>query len=102
MKFDEIKIYHVAMPLIDPWVTSYGSDYEIHSILINVKSDNYSAWSETCALELPTYSYQAVCFATIMSFSLSVFGNLPKIVIYRNRLVRNENHYSAVFNRRGL
>ena len=44
------------MPLIDPWVTSYGEDYEIHSVLVNVKSDDYSAWSETCALELPTYS----------------------------------------------
>ena len=72
MKFDEIKIYHVAMPLIDPWVTSYGSDYEIHSILINVKSDNYSAWSETCALELPTYSYES---ANSIFYNISeVFG----------------------------
>ena len=70
MKFDEIKIYHVAMPLIDPWVTSYGEDYEIHSVLVNVKSDNYSAWSETCALELPTYSYESAS---------SIFYNISKI-----------------------
>ena len=30
MKIDELKIYHVALPLIDPWITSYGADYEIH------------------------------------------------------------------------
>ena len=72
MRFDEIKIYHVAMPLIEPWITSYGSDYEIHSILINVKSDNYSAWSETCALELPTYSYES---ANSIFFNISeIFG----------------------------
>ena len=72
MRFDEIKIYHVAMPLIEPWITSYGSDYEIHSILINVKSNNYSAWSETCALELPTYSYES---ANSIFFNISeIFG----------------------------
>ena len=38
MRFDEIRIYHVAMPLIEPWITSYGSDYEIHSVLTNLKS----------------------------------------------------------------
>ena len=70
MRFDEIKIYHVGMPLIEPWITSYGSDYEIHSILINVKNDNYSAWSETCALELPTYSYES---------ANSIFFNISEI-----------------------
>ena len=70
MKFDDIKIYHVAMPLKDPWITSYGADYEIHSILVNVRSDNYSAWSETCALELPTYSYES---------ANSIFYNISEI-----------------------
>ncbi|MBL01734.1 MAG: o-succinylbenzoate synthase [Chloroflexi bacterium] len=70
MKFDELRIHHVAMPLIDPWITSYGSDYEIHSVLINVKSGNYSAWAETCALELPTYSYESVN---------SIFYNISEI-----------------------
>ena len=70
MKFDDIKIYHVAMPLINPWVTSYGADYEIHSVLVNVTSDNYSAWSETCALELPTYSYESAS---------SIFNNISEV-----------------------
>ena len=59
MKINELNIYHVAMPLIDPWITSYGADYEIHSILINIIGENANAWSETCALELPTYSYES-------------------------------------------
>ena len=76
MRFDEIKIYHVAMPLINPWVTSYGADYEIHSILINVKSSNHSAWSETCSLESPTYSYES---ANSIFYNISeIFG--PNIV----------------------
>ncbi len=76
MRFDEIKIYHVAMPLIQPWITSYGSDYEIHSVLTNIKSSEYSAWSETCALELPTYSYES---ANSIFYNISeVFG--PQII----------------------
>ena len=76
MRFDEINIYHVAMPLIAPWITSYGSDFEIHSILLNVKSSNHSVWSETCSLELPTYSYES---ANSIFYNISeVFG--PNIV----------------------
>mgnify|MGYP006079535499 CR=1 FL=1 len=72
MKIEELHIYHVSMPLIDPWITSYGADYEIHSILINGVSDGYDAWSETCALELPMYSYES---ANSIYYNLSeVFG----------------------------
>ena len=59
MNIDELSVYHVAMPLIDPWITSYGADYEIHSILLHSKSGNNEAWAETCGLELPTYSYES-------------------------------------------
>ena len=76
MRFDKINIYHVAMPLIAPWITSYGSDFEIHSILLNVKSSNHSVWSETCSLELPTYSYES---ANSIFYNISeVFG--PNII----------------------
>ena len=76
MRFDEIRIYHVAMPLIEPWITSYGSDYEIHSVLTNLKSSKYSVWSETCALELPTYSYES---ANSIFYNISeVFG--PRVI----------------------
>ena len=59
MIIDELNVYHVAMPLIDPWITSYGADYEIHSILIHSKSEHHETWAETCGLELPTYSYES-------------------------------------------
>ena len=70
MKIDEIHIYHVAMPLIDPWVTAYGADYDTHSILLKLISGNDVAWAETCSLELPTYSSESVN---------SVFYNLSEV-----------------------
>ncbi|NCG34939.1 MAG: o-succinylbenzoate synthase [Dehalococcoidales bacterium] len=79
MKIEELHIYHVAMPLIDPWITSYGADYEIHSILINGVCDGYEAWSETCALELPTYSYES---------ANSIYYNISEV--FGKKIIHNE------------
>ena len=79
MKIEELHIYHVAMPLIDPWITSYGADYEIHSILINGVSNGYDAWSETCALELPTYSYES---------ANSIYYNISEV--FGKKIIHNE------------
>ena len=87
MKIEELNIYHVAMPLIDPWITSYGADYEIHSILIKAKSDGYEAWSETCALELPTYSYES---------ANSIFYNISEI--FGKKVIGNEYESSTKLN----
>ena len=34
MKIDRLDVYYVEMPLIYPWRTAYGEDYEIHSVLV--------------------------------------------------------------------
>ena len=43
------------MPLIYPWRTSYGEDYDIHSVLVKVTDGDTVAWSESSPLEAPTY-----------------------------------------------
>lgn len=55
MRIDSFDIYHVAMPLIYPWRTAYGEDWEIHSILVRATSGDVEAWSESSPLEAPTY-----------------------------------------------
>ncbi|MCH7594858.1 MAG: o-succinylbenzoate synthase, partial [Chloroflexi bacterium] len=55
MRFDRLDIYHVAMPLIYPWRTSYGEDYEIHAVLVRATSGEHVAWSESSPLYAPTY-----------------------------------------------
>jgi O-succinylbenzoate synthase len=55
MKFDRLDIYHVAMPLIYPWRTSYGEDYDIQAVLVKVTDGDNVAWSESSPLHAPTY-----------------------------------------------
>ncbi len=43
------------MPLIYPWRTAYGEDFEIHSVLVKATSGDTAAWSESSPLESPTY-----------------------------------------------
>ena len=55
MQIDRFEVYHVAMPLIYPWRTAYGEDYDIHSVVVRAVSGDYDAWSESCPLRAPTY-----------------------------------------------
>jgi O-succinylbenzoate synthase len=56
MRIDEITLYHVQHPLIEPWATAYGSDPSVHSVLVKMRSGHGSAWAESSPLRAPTYS----------------------------------------------
>ncbi len=53
---DTIELYYVAMPLIYPWRTAYGSDDVIESVLIKMWAGDAYGWGETTPLAKPTYS----------------------------------------------
>ena len=36
----EVHLYHVRMPLLEPWVTAYGSQDNIESLFVNLKFDS--------------------------------------------------------------
>jgi len=56
MKIEAIDIYHVRMPLIEPWRTAYGSDDAVESVLVRLRSDGIVGWGESCPLAMPCYS----------------------------------------------
>lgn len=56
MPISRIEIRRVAMPLLSPWATAYGSDDAIHSVLVRIDSDGVHAWGEACPLQFPFYS----------------------------------------------
>ena len=53
---ERIELYHVRMPLRSPWVTAYGSDEAIDSVLVRLTSGSAYGWGEATPLRFPTYS----------------------------------------------
>jgi O-succinylbenzoate synthase len=67
MILDAIELFHVAMPLVEPWRTAYGEDWTIESVLVRAASGALVAWSETSPLAAPCYSpeYAGGVFAVL-------------------------------------
>jgi hypothetical protein len=43
MIIEQIDLYHVKMPLLEPWVTAYGSQNDIESVFVKIASDGIAA-----------------------------------------------------------
>ncbi len=56
MIIKEINLYYAQMPLIEPWVTAYGSQDEIESLFVNLKFDKTEGWGECSPAPLPLYN----------------------------------------------
>lgn len=93
MRIDRLDIYYVAMPLIEPWRTAYGSDADIHSVLVKVHSGDYSAWSESTPFFAPTYLNEAAGSAFYLV--AEVFG--PHVVGKEYDTAQDLNERLAVF-----
>ncbi len=46
MKITKIHLFHVAMPLIEPWVTAYGNQANIESLFVGVEANGLIGWGE--------------------------------------------------------
>ncbi|MCC6442587.1 MAG: o-succinylbenzoate synthase [Armatimonadetes bacterium] len=87
MIIDRIEAYHVALPLLYPWRTAYGEDYEVHSVLVKIASGEYSGWGETTPLYAPTYSPET---------ALSVFICVKEF--FAPRIVGQDIEYAGQIN----
>jgi len=58
MKIDSITLYHVDMPLVAPFATSFGSIDTRECILLEVKSEGLVGWGECAADRDPGYAYE--------------------------------------------
>ena len=56
MKVDRIDIYHLRLVLKQPWLTAYGRESYIETVLLKAYSEGISCWVETCPLAQPYYS----------------------------------------------
>ncbi len=60
MKIDAIVMREIKMPLVHPFVTSFGKTTDRRILLIEVQSEGFSAWGECVAGEHPYFSDEMI------------------------------------------
>jgi O-succinylbenzoate synthase len=58
VKIDRLALYHLRMPLVAPFETSFGREIERECILIGLKADGLAGFGECVASRDPGYSYE--------------------------------------------
>ena len=60
MKIEKISIYHIKMPLVHPFETSFGLETDRECLILAAESDGLIGWGECVAMDRPSYSYETV------------------------------------------
>jgi o-succinylbenzoate synthase len=58
MKIDSITLYHISMPLVAPFETSFGITTERECVLVSIQSEGLTGWGECAVDRDPGYSYE--------------------------------------------
>lgn len=67
VRIDSIQVFHVAMPLKQPWKTSFSVEHNIDSVLVRMTSGDLVGWGEAAPYSVPQFSpeWAAGCFQLI-------------------------------------
>lgn len=60
MLIDKIELRHIKMVLVNPFVTSMGTEYDEEHIIVRVDGEGITGWGESVAEGTPYYSYETV------------------------------------------
>jgi O-succinylbenzoate synthase len=58
MKIESITLYHVSMPLVGPFETSFGVTNDRECVLVSIQSEGLTGWGECAVDRDPGYSYE--------------------------------------------
>ena len=56
MLIEEVELFHVAMPLKEPWRTAFSEETAIDTVLVRLRCDGEDGWGETAPYRLPQFS----------------------------------------------
>jgi O-succinylbenzoate synthase len=60
MKIERIALYHITQPLLHPFRTSFGTEYDRPCILVAVSGAGVTGWGECVASDAPGYCYETI------------------------------------------
>lgn len=58
LKVNRVVLYHISMPLVHPFETSFGVERDRDCIIVRVEGDGATGWGECVAGTGPWYSYE--------------------------------------------
>lgn len=67
MRIDDISVFHVAMPLLEPWKTSFGEMRCVDTVLVRLSSEGETGWGEASPYAMPQFcpEWAGGCFQLI-------------------------------------
>ncbi len=60
MRIERIDLYHISMPLVRPFGTSFGIQLQRDCLILTLHSEGLTGWGECVATNDPGYSYETV------------------------------------------
>lgn len=90
MRLEQITLYHIAMPLVEPFATSFGVEKDRECIIVQLDAQGLTGWGEMPVARSPGYSYETVGTAWHVSQDYLV----PAIL---NRELASPRDMSAAF-----
>lgn len=60
MKIEQVDLYHISMPLVSDFTTSFGSQRQRDCLIVALHSAGLTGWGECVATNDPGYSYETV------------------------------------------
>jgi o-succinylbenzoate synthase len=99
MKIESISFYHISMPLVAPFETSFGRETEHQCILITLQAEGLMGYGECVASRDPGYSYETVGTAwhTLKDFiaPLILGKDVVDVEDFQKRVERIRGHHLA-------
>ncbi len=63
MEIERIDLYHISMPLVSPFGTSFGTQIQRDCLILALHSEGLTGWGECVATNDPGYSYETAVTA---------------------------------------
>jgi O-succinylbenzoate synthase len=84
MKVTGFELRRIAMPLVTPFRTSFGTEHERDVLLVRAVTDDAEGWGECAAMSEPLYSSEYVDGAAdvIRRFLIPAVASLPSVDAY--------------------
>ena len=94
MKIDQVELYHISLPLVHPFQTSFDIERERECLLVTIHGEGLTGWGECVATARPGFSYETVTTAWhiltgfIVPAILGQTISTPRDAIERHRWIR--------------